>query len=228
MINKISVFLTLTFATLTVLFGQKSVDVTENVKTMSLGDRTGYTITLNGMSEKDAMKTLRTWASDQQKKPDIDETGKHELKINGFSGGDFSAAPANIYFLMEETKESLIVTGYFESGGVFISSTTNAAQVETCRKMMTRFAYRVEKTKIETELSAAKKALEDSNEEQQSLEKKQNQLNGQISDCEETIKKAKSELEQNSTDQKNNKEEIGKQQTTVSEIEKQLAPYQDY
>ena len=212
--------------TLSSAMAQISVTVTEQVQTMSLGDRTGYSITLSGTTEKDAMKALRTWAGDQQKKPEIKESGKHELMISSFTGAGFSETPTNVYFYFLESKEGLKVTGFFEKDGLFISSSTDAASVEQCKKVMTKFAWRIEKIKIEEELAAAKKNLEKRNDEQADLEKKQKQLNDDIADCEETIKNAKAGLEQNATDQKNKKEEIGKQDAKVKEVEGKLKVYE--
>lgn len=204
---------------------QISVNVTEQVQTMSLGDRTGYSVTLTGMNEKEAIKAMRSWADDQQKKPEIKETGKHELMISNFSGAGFSETPANLYLLFSEGDAGLTVTGFFEKGGVFVSTATDAATVPQCKQVMTKYAWRIEKIKIEAELAAAQKELEKRNDEQASLEKKQKQLNEDIADCEETIKNAKAGLEQNATEQKNKREEIGKQDTKVQEIQKRLKDY---
>lgn len=209
-------------------FAQMSVKVEERVHAMSLGERTGYTIVLNGMSEKDVAKAFRSWAEDLQKKADVDESGKHELRISGFTGGHFSEQPVNVYVLFEEGKEDIRMTGFFEWNGTFISSATAPEKTEHCKQLMTRFAYRIEKIKIEEQLAAAGKDLEKRQSEQQSLEKKQKQLNDQITECEQTITKAKSDLEVNATDQKNKKEEIGKQEATVKEIEKKLKEYEEW
>jgi hypothetical protein len=213
------------FLSAQVATAQIAVNVTEQVQTMSLGDRTGYSVTLTGMTEKEAIKAMRSWAGDQQKKPEIKETGKHELMINQFSGAGFSEAPANLYLLFSEGDAGLTVTGFFEKGGVFVSSATDAATVPQCKQVMTKYAWRIEKIKIETELAGAQKELEKRNDEQAALEKKQKQLNEDIADCEETIKNAKAGLEQNATEQKNKREEIGKQDAKVKEVENKLKDY---
>jgi len=226
--KKTALLILLAWISMHTAFAQMSVKVEERVHAMSLGERTGYTIVLNGMSEKDVAKAFRSWAEDLQKKADVDESGKHELRISGFTGGHFSEQPVNVYVLFEEGKQDIRMTGFFEWNGTFISSATAPEKTEHCKQLMTRFAYRIEKIKIEEQLAAAGKDLEKRQSEQQSLEKKQKQLNDQITECEETISKAKSDLEVNATDQKNKKEEIGKQEATVKEIEKKLKEYEEW
>ncbi|MEI2672974.1 MAG: hypothetical protein V9F05_02935 [Chitinophagaceae bacterium] len=81
---------------------------------------------------------------------------------------------------------------------------------------------------VEEQLAAAQKELNKRNDEQASLEKKNKQLNEQIKEWEESIAKAKSDLEQNGKDQESKKSEIAKQKTVNEEIEKKLKEYEGY
>ena len=60
------------------------------------------------------------------------------------------------------------------------------------------------------------------------MEKKNKQLNDQITEWEESIKKAKSELETNAKNQEAKKEEIASQQKKLSEIQSELKKYESY
>lgn len=93
---------------------------------------------------------------------------------------------------------------------------------------MRRFGLRMEKLGVEEQLAAAQKELNKRNDEQTSLEKKNKQLNEQIKEWEESIAKAKSDLEQNGKDQESKKSEIAKQKTVNEEIEKKLKEYEGY
>lgn len=93
---------------------------------------------------------------------------------------------------------------------------------------MRRFGLRMEKLGVEEQLAAAQKELNKRNDEQASLEKKNKQLNEQIKEWEESIAKAKSDLEQNGKDQESKKSEIAKQKTVNEEIEKKLKEYEGY
>ncbi len=209
-------------------FAQKNIDVKEQVATMSKGDRTGYTIVLENANEKDVVKTLKTWLNEKQKKADISESGKHEIMATGFTTEDLGATSGNIYFLLTEDKNVITVTGFFEFNGTFVSSGTSADKVKSCENFMRHFGYRVEKLKIEDQLALAEKDLARKKDDQAELEKQNKQLNQQIAECEETIKKAHADLDQNGKDQTAKKEEIIKQQDSIDVINKDLQQYEKY
>ncbi len=214
--------------TVSSVFAQKTVEVKEVVSTLSMGERTGYSVSLGDKNEKEVIKALKIWVNDIQKKVEIDETGKHELKATNITAPTLSENPSNIYFLFTTSKDELIVTGFFEVNGAFVSSTTNPDKVKACETLMQRFVYRIEKIAIEEKVSAEQKILEQRNDEQTTLEKKNKQLNDQITEWEELIKKAKSELETNAKNQDAKKEEIVSQQKKLSDIQSELKKYESY
>lgn len=212
----------------TSIFAQKEISVTEGTATMSLGERTGYTITIDKAEEKETIKAIKTWLSEMQKKATIEETAKHELKMTSLVNASLSPDPINVYFLFTEYSDYIKVTGFFEVNLVFVSSTTMPEKVEASKNFMRRFGMRMEKIAIEAELVTAQKELEKRNSEQATLEKKNNQLNEQIKECEETIKNAKTDLAENSNSQDNKKAEIAKQKAANEAIEKKLKEYESY
>jgi hypothetical protein len=223
---------TLFFLTMTLIgnsvFAQKEISVTEGTATMSLGERTGYTITIDKAEEKETVKAIKTWLGEMQKKAEIEETAKHELKMTSLVNASLSADPINVYFLFTEYSDYIKVTGFFEVNLVFVSSTTMPEKVEASKNFMRRFGMRMEKIAIEAELVTAQKELEKRNNEQAALEKKNNQLNEQIKECEETIKNAKTDLAENSNSQDSKKAEIAKQKAANEAIEKKLKEYESY
>ncbi|MBK7567176.1 MAG: hypothetical protein IPI31_05060 [Bacteroidetes bacterium] len=221
-----ALFLLLT--TVTSVFAQKTVEVKEVVSPLSMGERSGYSVSLGDRSEKDVVKALKIWINDIQKKVEVDETGKHEFKATNITAPTLSENPSNIYFLFTTEKDELIVTGFFEVNGAFVSSTTNPDKVKACETLMQKFVYRLEKIAIQETVTAEQKILEQRNDEQTSLEKKNKQLNDQITEWEESIKKAKSELETNAKNQEAKKEEIASQQKKLNEIQSELKKYESY
>ena len=221
-----ALFLLLT--TVSSVFAQKTVEVKEVVSALSMGERSGYSVSLGDRSEKDVVKALKIWINDIQKKVEVDETGKHEFKATNITAPTLSENPSNIYFLFTTEKDELIVTGFFEVNGAFVSSTTNPDKVKACETLMQKFVYRLEKIAIQETVTAEQKILEQRNDEQTSLEKKNKQLNDQITEWEESIKKAKSELETNAKNQEAKKEEIASQQKKLNEIQSELKKYESY
>ncbi|MBK7441888.1 MAG: hypothetical protein IPI65_10225 [Bacteroidetes bacterium] len=212
----------------TALFAQKEVMVSEGNATMSLGERTGFTITLDKVSEKETIKALKTWVGEMQKKADIEESAKHELKVTSFVNAQLSPDPINIYFLFTEYSDYIKVTGFFEMNLTFVSTSTLPDKVEPCKNFMRRFALRIEKMAVQEQLVAAQKELDKRNDEQAALEKKNKQLNELIKESEETIAKAKADLEQNGKDQDGKKSEIAKQKAANEAIEQKLKEYEQY
>ena len=221
-----ALFLLLT--TVSSVYAQKTVEVKEVVSALSMGERSGYSVSLGDRSEKDVVKALKIWINDIQKKVEVDETGKHEFKATNITAPTLSENPSNIYFLFTTEKDELIVTGFFEVNGAFVSSTTNPDKVKACETLMQKFVYRIEKIAIQETVTAEQKILEQRNDEQTSLEKKNKQLNDQITEWEESIKKAKSELETNAKNQEAKKEEIASQQKKLNEIQSDLKKYESY
>ena len=74
-----ALFLLLT--TVSSVYAQKTVEVKEVVSALSMGERSGYSVSLGDRSEKDVVKALKIWINDIQKKVEVDETGKHEFKV---------------------------------------------------------------------------------------------------------------------------------------------------
>ena len=171
---------------------------------------------------------LITWLGEMQKKPDFEETVKHEFKLTGFVNASISPDPINVYFLFTEYSDYVKVTGFFEVNLTFVASTTMSDKVEPCKNFMRRFGLRMEKLGVEEQLAVAQKELNKRSDEQASLEKKNKQLNEQIKEWEESIAKAKADLEQNGKDQESKKSEIAKQKTVNEEIEKKLKEYEGY
>lgn len=207
---------------------QKNIDISEQVVTMSKGDHTGFTMRIENADEKDLVKTLKSWIEEKQKKVSITESGKHEITVNNITVTDLNTLPVNLYFLTSEEKGVVTLTGFFEMAGVYASTATTPDKVEKCRKFMQEFGYRMEKLKISASLATAEKDLDRRNDEQAALEKKNKQLNDQITEAEETIKKAKADLEQNAKDQNAKKEEIKKQEEAIKAIQTDLDQYEKY
>lgn len=207
---------------------QKNVDIKENVVLMSLGDRTGYSVILSGENEKDVTKALKEWLNDTQKKITLEEMGKHEIKADNIKIVALSENPSDIYFLLTESKDEVLVTGFFEVNGTFVSSSTNEGKVKDCEALMTNFVYRIERLSLEEKVVVAQKSLGKTNDEQIELQKKNKQLNDQIEEWNKSIEKAKSDLQQNGKDQENKKSEISTSEQILKDLENDLDKYKNY
>ena len=192
----------LLMATTFTAFAQPTIDVQQQPYAMSLGERTGFTVVIPRADEKDCVKAYREWIDEQAKKPDIKESGKHELRAEQVTLKLLGDTPANIYFLFTQGKDGVMVTGFFDIGGTFVSDATQPANAQACTRFMQRYAVRMQKLEIAAQLAAEKKIQEKQTEDKEELLKKEKQLEEKIADCEETIKQAKSDLSENADAQK--------------------------
>lgn len=208
-------------------FAQKEFTVTETTSVISVGERTGYRVAVEEMSEKETVKALRNWIDEKQKKPGFEETGKHELMVSNLILPQISAAPVTAYFLFEETKSGISITGFFNADGIFLSSATNPAKYQEAAAFMRKFGLQTEKLKIAASLAVAEKDLEKKQADQKELEKENTQLNNDIEEYNSAIAKAKAGLEQNAKNQEAKKNEIAAQQKNVEIIQNELKKYSD-
>ncbi|MFN0275674.1 MAG: hypothetical protein ACKVPJ_08010 [Chitinophagales bacterium] len=207
---------------------QKNIDVTEHNTTMSLGGRNGFSVALENISKKELKNRFDEFMQQYGKKIELTEVTKTEYMINDVIVSSISETPIDIYLLFEEGKKETIVTGFFDMGDQFISSAVQPVKYKDAENFMRRFAWRIEKLKIQETLSEAEKQLGKRQDEQKDLEKKNASLNEDIKECNETIEKAKNDLNQNAKDQEAKKKEINEQQKSVENVKLELKNYQDY
>lgn len=207
---------------------QKTIDVTERNAPMSLGTRNGYSIKFEGMSKKELHSRFTEFVQQYGKKIKLVEVSKTEYKVEDIVVNTLSANPVDIYLLFEEGKNETMVTGFFDVDGQFISSVIQPVKYKDAENFMRRFAWRIEKVKIEGTLSEAEKTLSKRQDEQKELEKNNTSLNEDIKDCNATIEKAKADLLQNAKDQEAKKKEIADQQKAVDDVKAELKKYEGY
>jgi len=227
--KKANIFTALLFFGMsTSLLAQKDINVTERNANMSLGARNGFAITFDEMSKKELKARFDEFVQQYGKKIELQEITKTEYLINDVIVSTISDVPIDIYLLFEEGKKETVVTGFFDMGDQFVSSATQPVKYKDAENFMRRFAWRIEKIKIEETLSDAEKQLMKRQDEQKDLEKKNASLNDNIKECNETIENAKSDLQQNAKDQEAKKKEIADQQKSVDDIKTELRKYENY
>jgi len=227
--KKANIFTALLFFGMsTSLLAQKDINVTERNANMSLGARNGFAITFDEMSKKELKARFDEFVQQYGKKIELQEITKTEYLINDVIVSTISDVPIDIYLLFEEGKKETVVTGFFDMGDQFVSSATQPVKYKDAENFMRRFAWRIEKIKIEETLNGAEKQLMKRQDEQKDLEKKNASLNDNIKECNETIENAKSDLQQNAKDQEAKKKEIADQQKSVDDIKTELRKYENY
>lgn len=210
------------------IFAQKNVDVMERNAPMSLGARNGFSVTFEGMSKKDLKDRFDEFVEQYGKKVTLTEVTKTEYLVNDVTVKTISETPIDIYLVFDETKSGTTVTGFFDMGTQFMSSALQPVKYKDAENFMRRFAWRIEKIRIQDELVEANKLLQKRNDEQKALEKENASLNKDISDCNASIDKAKSQLSENEKNQDAKKKEITDQKKNTDAISTELDQYVNY
>ncbi|MBC8172771.1 MAG: hypothetical protein H7X71_02595 [Chitinophagales bacterium] len=211
-----------------IAFGQKKVEVTERNTTMSLGARSGYSVTFEDMDKKELKSRFEDFVEQYGKKVSLDEVTKTEYIVNDVIVTSISEQPIDIYLLFEETNSGTVITGFFDTGDMFISSATQPQKYSEAENFMRRFAWRVEKIKIQERLNITQKLLDRKQDEKQDLERRKQTLEEDIVDCTKTIENAKNDIQQNEKDQEGKKTEIADQQKSLNDINDELKAYENY
>lgn len=212
----------------TLLSAQKAIEVLERNATMSLGARTGYAVAFEGKTKKELKSNFEAFIQQYGKKISLKEISKTEYMLDDIVVNTISEKPIDIYIVFEEAKQGTTMTGFFDMGDGFISSTNQPIKYKDAENFMRRFAWRMEKIQVQAKLDDANKQMEKRKTEQKDLEKKNESLNKQISDCKATIDKAQTELKNNEGLQQSKQTEISSQQKTIDDIQSELKQYDQY
>jgi hypothetical protein len=199
----------------TALTAQK-VKVTESTETINEATHNTLVVSIYDAKPDDIEKEWKSKMKEYQAKV----TSKKEIFADNAMIQELNGTTSiDIYARIEKIKdgESKLIVG-FDLGGVWISSKEQADKYKVAEKLVFEFALKLTKEAVAEKRKAALKSLENLKGDQTSLEKKNKQLNEDIVDYQNKIKKAEADINTNNNDQAKKKAEIDAQQKIVDEI----------
>ena len=116
---------------------------------------------------------------------------------------------------MEEVKGDIVMTSYFDLGGVYLSETQNSEAARSAVKLLRQFGREQMKDVIEQELKDDEKELNKREKDFTQLRKKNENIHGQLEKLKEQISEHEAALQSNLNDQDNTVSRIRDQQTNV-------------
>ena len=104
----------------------------------------------------------------------------------------------------------------FDLGGAYLSSSGQPDKYKVAEQIMHDFAVKLTTNAIDYQLKVQQKALDKLNGQQKDLVKENKNLNEQIAEYQDKIKKDQDAIQQNQTDQAAKQKEISQQQQVVA------------
>jgi len=207
---------TLILALITFTAFAGKVNVTESRENIGGGNNNA----LVEVSVDDAMKEFKGIMKDYDAKVSTknDELFGDKALIKKISNNTIDLYAKAIKIKDGETKFIFAIN----LGGAFCNSSDHKEQYKVAKEILENFAVKVQKDAIGVQLAAAQKILDKMTDQQKDLEKKNANLNDDIKNWNEKIKKAQDDLKTNGDDQVKKKAEIETQTKAVNVVKDKM------
>lgn len=129
--------------------------------------------------------------------------------------------------LFDETKEGVLLTGFFDMGTSFLSARNFPDNAGGGVRFMQKVGMRIEKIRLEGLLEEANDLLKAMEKDSEDLAKDKQKLEDLIADCEQKIAQARKDIEQNNRDQEKKKKEIEAFKGELKDLNEQYGKYKD-
>jgi hypothetical protein len=118
----------------------------------------------------------------------------------------------------KKTEVDLVVA--FDLGGAYLSSGANSDKYRVAEKLLHDFALKLTKDAFDVKIKGQQKALEKLNGQEKDLDKENKNLNLEIIEYQNKIKKDQAAVEKNANDQNAKQKEINQQQQLIDQTTK--------
>ena len=194
----------------------QKIEVKESNEKIGNGSNNALVVTIYEADPSDIEKEWRSLMKDFNAKTSTkDGVFADNATIKSFGGN----GTVDVYAKTEKGKEKetkFIVA--FDLGGAYLSSSQHAQQFKEAKKMVNDFALKMTKEAIAGQLKAAQKLLDKLNDNQKDLVDKKRDLEVDIDDFKNKIKKAEDEIAKNKDAQDKKLKEIEAQKKALEEI----------
>ena len=213
------ILLVLVFS-ITAVFGQRKIAVTEDNHSFSVGEKHTYITSIYEVPLKDVLKAWKKLMKSKKAKVSVDddEIFSDNAKIKTFPDNN----PVDIYTIfVDEGNNSISMYSAVNLGGVYLNS-EHVEKSAAFKAMLLQFALELTQKDIMLELKKEETNLKKLQAQDKKLVTKKASLETKIEKLQQKIKDAEAAIEQNIKDQEAKKEEINSQTTKVDEIKVKL------
>lgn len=183
---------------------------------MSKGKLPAYSVILPQANLDDVEKILKDVYKDYKAKA----TGNAKTEVF-FDDAKISALSDNtidVYVRLYNLSQDVKVDAFFDLGGIYLNPKTHPAQSATAQQMMSDFATRYERYRVEQELKAEQDKLSEREKELESLIKEKEKMAKSISASERDIEKVRQDISTNDMEQTRKRSEIETQKDVILKI----------
>ncbi len=213
--RKLTLFL---FAILfsSISWGQK-ITVHEQSEDLGKGKNNALVVTIYGADESDVEHAWKSLMKDYGGK--VSSTKGIMLAQNAIikTMGD---KPIDLYARFDVKKDEVELVVSFDLGGAFLSASAHPDKYKIAEKIMHDFAAKATADAINDKLKVQQKALDKLTGQEKDLEKDNKNLNSDIDDYQNKIKKAQDAIVKNKDEQAKKQTEISNQTKVVEELDK--------
>ena len=216
--------ITLSFILFTLLsFGQIGT-IDEINDAMSQGVQRGLKVLIPETNKKQVTKSWEKLMKDYDAKTEKVKKEDDYRSLNA-SIPSISDRPLTAYAVFQETPEGVYMNVFFDIGGSYLNSETNAEKLDAAKKILTSFAKNTTIAAIEDQIKDENKKLEKLEREQKTLEKNKIGYEKDIKQAKETIQKRQKDIIENAKAQEVKLKAIGEQRTAAEKIKSELKKY---
>lgn len=195
-----------------------SQNIQENDRTMSLGSKPGFTITISDLDIKEVERLWIEYLKESKAKTKKDRKTNEVIADDG-SFPSISSNLMDVYASFAERNKQTEMTVWVDLGGAFLSRRQHPEKMDAFNQWLSEFGRRSRVRKVELELLSEEQIFKDQKKEFDKLVKEEERLKKEVTEAEQRINQAKKELEINAANQSNRRQEMEKQQIKIQEIE---------
>ncbi|MDB9881965.1 hypothetical protein OAD66_02410 [Bacteroidia bacterium] len=204
-------------------FGQIG-SVEEINDAMSQGVQRGLKVLIPEVDKKRATKSWEKLMKEYDAKTEKVNKKDDYRSINARIPS-LSDRPLTAYALFQETPEGVYMNVFFDIGGSYLNSETNAKKVDAAKKILASFAKNTTLAAIEDQIKDENKKLEKLEREQKNLEKNKVGYEKDIKQAKETLEKRENDLIENASAQETQLKAIEEQRTAAEKVKSELKKY---
>lgn len=215
-----NIALTLSFVCLSLLGFSQAVNISETTESFSTGKQNAVVATFKH-SDKD--KVEKEWKNLMKDfNPDHVSDKKHEYFFDNAKFTSISANTIDVYSIVLGKDGEVRLMACFDLGGAYANSSAHSKEIAYFKVIMKDFAIKMVKQDLEEKMKDAAKLLAKTTDKREGLEKDNKNLDQDIVDYKEKIKKAEAKIEENKKEIELKKKEEAEQQKAVEELKKKI------
>jgi hypothetical protein len=197
-------------------WGQK-IKVHESRESIGGGSNNALVVTIYGADVSDVQKEWKSMMKDYGAKV---STSKGEMFANNAVIKDMGPKTMDIYTRFDDKKGEIEMVVGFDLGGAYLNSSQHSDKYKVAEKILHDFAVKMTTEALNDQLKTQQKALDKLTGQEKDLEKDTKNLNSDIVDYQNRIKKAQDQIEKNKDAEGKKQTEISNQQQVVDDLNK--------